>query len=80
MQNVCKFYTRFFDATLPPFRIFSINKQKNKQPPQRGALRKEVRLSFIRQRRVILLRSDIRLQPSVIRSASLGANKISLKP
>ena len=52
----------------------------NEKSTSRGALRKEVRLSFIRQRRVVLLRSDIRLSPSVIRFASLGANKISLKP
>ena len=35
--------------------------------------------SFIRLRRVLLLRSDIRLSPSGIRYASLEANKISLK-
>ena len=36
--------------------------------------------SFIRLRRVLLLRSDIRLSPSGIRYASLEANKISLEP
>ena len=36
--------------------------------------------SFIRLRRVILLRSDIRLTPSDIRYASFMANKISRKP
>ena len=36
--------------------------------------------SFIRLRRVLLLRSDIRLSPSGICYASLEANKISLEP
>ena len=36
--------------------------------------------SFIRLRRVLLLRSDIRLATSYIRCASFRANKISLKP
>ena len=36
--------------------------------------------SFIRLRRVLLLRSDIRLMPSGIRFASLWANRISMKP
>ena len=40
----------------------------------------EYHASFIRLRRVLLLRSVIRLTPSDIRFASLEANKISLKP
>ena len=40
----------------------------------------EYHASFIRLRRVILLRSGIRLMPSDIRYASFMANKISLKP
>ena len=40
----------------------------------------EYHASSIRLRRVILLRSDIRLMPSGIRFASLWANRISLKP
>ena len=40
----------------------------------------EYHASFIRLRRVLLLRSDIRFTTSDIRFASLGANKISLKP
>ena len=40
----------------------------------------EYHASFIRLRRVVLLRSDIRLTPSDIRYASFVANKISLKP
>ena len=36
--------------------------------------------SYIRLRRVLLLRSGIRLSPSDIRYASLGANIISLRP
>ena len=40
----------------------------------------EYHASFIRLRRVILLRSGIRLTPSGIRYASFMANKISLKP
>ena len=40
----------------------------------------EYHASSIRQRRVILLRSDIRLTPSDIRYASFKANRISLKP
>ena len=47
---------------------------------QRGALRKEVRLSFIRQRRVILLRSDIWTKVQVIFALRvLRANIIPLK-
>ena len=40
----------------------------------------EYHASFIRLRRVLLLRSGIRLTPSGIRYASFRANKISLKP
>jgi len=40
----------------------------------------EYHAGFIRLRRVVLLRSDIRLTPSDIRCASFVANKISLKP
>ena len=40
----------------------------------------EYHASSIRLRRVILLRSDIRLMPSDIRCASCEANRISLKP
>ncbi len=40
----------------------------------------EYHASSIRLRRVILLRSDIRLMPSDIRCASCAANRISLKP
>ena len=40
----------------------------------------EYHASSIRLRRVILLRSDIRLTPSGIRFASFRANRISLKP
>ena len=40
----------------------------------------EYHASFIRLRRVLLLRSDIRLATSGIRYASFMANKISLKP
>ena len=40
----------------------------------------EYHASFIRLRRVVLLRSDIRLTPSDIRYASFVANKISMEP
>ena len=40
----------------------------------------EYHASFIRLRRVVLLRSDLRLTPSDIRYASLMANRISRKP
>ena len=50
-----------------------------KSPPTAQLLIRKLG-SFIRLRRVLLLRSDIRLSPSGIRYASLEANKISLKP
>ena len=60
-------------------RIFSVFfRQKQKDKLAQLPIRKL--RSFIRLRRVILLRSDIRLSPSGIRYASFMANKISRKP
>ena len=58
-----------------------VNNTQTKKPPRDSViLLTEYHAISIRLRRVLLLRSDIRLTPSDICSASYGANRISLKP
>ena len=87
-------FTRLTKASLVPFRAaafvanavsafkgFFDMKEETKHAARVGViLLTEYHASFIRLRRVLLLRSDIRLMTSDIRYASIMANKISLKP
>jgi len=60
------------------YRWFTLSQKRTR--PIGVILLSEYHANSIRLRRVLLLRSDIRLTPSDIRYASLMANRISLKP